>query len=229
VLATSAALAVGVGMVRFIGPESVRRAVLAAHPEVVASGTPEGRVQAWAVGPGIGDDGDQHRAFDVAQESGLPLVIDASALDRIPGPRLNGRAVLTPHAGELSHLLSRMGIEAERAQIEEEPLRWARFAAEQVGATVLLKGPVTVCAAPDGTTYVQASGHPYLATAGSGDTLTGILGGLLATIPHARPVQLAAAAALIHGHAGRIAAQAGPFGAGALAPAVRESVAKLSR
>lgn len=229
VLATSAALAVGVGMVRFIGPESVRHAVLAAHPEVVASGAPEGRVQAWAVGPGIGDDVGQHRAFDVAEKSGLPLVIDASALDRIPGPRLNGRAVLTPHAGELSHLLARMGIEAERAEIEEHPLRWARLAAEHAGTTVLLKGPVTVCAAPDGTAYVQASGHPYLATAGSGDTLTGILGALLATIPDTRPVQVAAAASLIHGHAGRIAAQGGPFGSGALARAVRESVARLSR
>ncbi|WP_138414170.1 NAD(P)H-hydrate dehydratase [Sinomonas gamaensis] len=229
VLATSAALAVGVGMVRFIGPESVRRAVLAAHPEVVASGAPQGRVQAWAVGPGIADDADQHRAVDEAAGSGLPLVIDASALNGIPGAHLNGRAVLTPHAGELSHLLSRMGIEAERAAIEEQPLRWARFAAEHVGATVLLKGPVTVCAAPDGTTYVQASGHPYLATAGSGDTLTGILGALLATIPHERPVQIAAAAALIHGRAGRIAAEGGPFGAGALAAAVRESVARLSR
>lgn len=227
VLATAAALAVGVGMVRYIGPESVRRSVLAAHPEVVASGGPEGRVQAWAVGPGIGDDDAQQRAFDVAVDSGLPIVIDASGLDRIPGPRLSERTVLTPHAGELAHLLSRLGEDVERADIEVQPIRWARYAAEQLGTTLLLKGAATVCAAPDRTTFVQASAHPYLATAGSGDTLTGVLGALLATVPDAPPVRLAAAAAVIHGHAGRIAAGGGPFGAGVLAPAVRESVAQI--
>ena len=115
----------------------------------------------------------------------------------------------------------------ERADIDVQPIRWARYAAEQLGTTLLLKGAATVCAAPDGTTFVQASAHPYLATAGSGDTLTGVLGALLATVPDAPPVRLAAAAAVIHGHAGRIAAGGGPFGAGVLAPAVRESVAQI--
>jgi NAD(P)H-hydrate repair Nnr-like enzyme with NAD(P)H-hydrate dehydratase domain len=101
---------------------------------------------------------------------------------------------------------------------------------------VLLKGPSTVCAAPDGAAFVQPHGHPYLATAGSGDTLTGLLGALLATAGGRagtgdggapRPVELASAAALIHGAAGRIAAEAGPFGANALAGAVREAVRRL--
>ncbi|WP_138442304.1 NAD(P)H-hydrate dehydratase [Sinomonas susongensis] len=225
VLTTAAALATGVGMVRHIAPESVRRAVLAAHPEVVASGTPEGRVQAWAVGPGIGDDAAQHRAFEVALDSGLPIVVDASGLDRVPGPRFDGRAVLTPHAGELARILSRLGVEVGRPEVEERPVVWARRAAERVGATVLLKGPATVCAAPDGTVCIQAVAHPYLATAGSGDTLTGIVGALLATTSDVRPVHAAAAAAMIHGRAGRIAAESGPFGAGQLAPAVRQAVA----
>ncbi|MEA5453407.1 NAD(P)H-hydrate dehydratase [Sinomonas sp. JGH33] len=228
VLTAAAALSTGVGMVRHVGPPSVRAGVVAAHPEVVASGTAEGRVQAWAIGPGIADDAGQHRAFDVAVEWGLPTVIDASGLERIPGPRLGGRAVLTPHAGELARMLARAGIEAEREEIEGRPIRWARFAAERLGATILLKGPATVCAAPDGTVCVQASAHPYLATAGSGDTLTGVLGALLATVPDARPVHLAAAAAMIHGLAGRIAAEEGPFGARELAPAVRRAVARLA-
>lgn len=228
VLTTAAALATGVGMVRYVGPPDVRRAVVGAHPEVVASGSPEGRVQAWAVGPGIADDAAQQRAFDVAVGSGLPVVIDASGLERIPGPALGGRAVLTPHAGELAGVLSRLGLPAERPDIEARPVRWARIAAERLGVTVLLKGPATVCAAPDGTVCIQSTGHPYLAAAGSGDTLTGVLGALLATVPETRPVHLAAAAAMIHGLAGRIAAEAGPFGATELAEAVRRAVGHLS-
>ncbi|WP_422933856.1 NAD(P)H-hydrate dehydratase [Sinomonas sp. P47F7] len=228
VLTTAAALATGVGMVRHVGPPHVRRAVLAAHPEVVASGSPEGRVQAWAVGPGIADDAGQQRAFDLAVGSGLPVVIDASGLERIPGPPLAGRAVLTPHAGELAAVLTRLGPTVERADVEARPVAWARLAAERLGATVLLKGPATVCAASDGTVCVQSSGHPYLATAGSGDTLTGVLGALLATAPDARPVHLAAAAAVIHGLAGRAASEAGPFGATELAEAVRRAVARLA-
>ncbi|WP_334173386.1 NAD(P)H-hydrate dehydratase [Sinomonas sp.] len=224
VLTTAAALATGVGMVRHVAPESVRHAVLAAHPEVVASGSAEGRVQAWAVGPGIGDDAAQQRAFDVALNSGLPLAIDASALNRIPGPALDGRAVITPHAGELARILSRLGLDVERSEVEERPVRWARLAAERLGATVLLKGPATVCAAPDGTACIQAVAHPYLATAGSGDTLTGIVGALLATTSKVRPVHVAAAAAMVHGRAGRIAAEGGPFGAGQLAAAVRKAI-----
>ncbi|MDQ4501896.1 NAD(P)H-hydrate dehydratase [Sinomonas sp. ASV322] len=228
VLTAAAALSTGVGMVRHVGPPRVRDGVLAALPEVVASDSVEGRVQAWAIGPGIADDAAQHRAFDVAVQSGLPVVIDASGLERIPGPRLGGRAVLTPHAGELARMLTRAGVDVEREDIEARPIRWARFAAERLGATILLKGPATVCAAPDATVCVQSSAHPYLATAGSGDTLTGVLGALLATVPEARPVHLAAAASVIHGLAGRLAAEEGPFGAGELSRAVRRVVARLT-
>jgi NAD(P)H-hydrate repair Nnr-like enzyme with NAD(P)H-hydrate dehydratase domain len=112
--------------------------------------------------------------------------------------------------------------------VEARPVRWARLAAERLGSTILLKGPATVCAAPDGTVCIQASAHPYLATAGSGDTLTGVLGALLATVPDARPVHVAAAAAMIHGRAGQIAAEGGPFGAGDLAGAVRRAVAHFA-
>jgi hydroxyethylthiazole kinase-like uncharacterized protein yjeF len=226
VLATAGALATGVGMVRLVAPDAVRRLVLAAHPEVVGSSEPSGRVQAWAAGPGIADDAAQRRALAVALESGLPAVVDASALDLLPEllEQVAGkRVVITPHAGELERLLK----DPSREAIEAEPVRWAREAAARLGVTVLLKGPATVCAAPDGTAWVQGEGHPYLATAGSGDTLTGILGALLATDQGLRPVEAAALAAFVHGSAGRVAAESGPFGAGLLAPAVREAVSRL--
>lgn len=240
VLATAGALATGVGMVRLVAPDAVRRLVLAAHPEVVGSADPSGRVQAWAVGPGIADDDAQRRALATAVESGLPTVVDASGLEALAGlvaeeGTVEGEhIVLTPHAGELATLLatfSRGDNDLEppsREVIEAEPLRWAREAAARLGVTVLLKGPATVCAAPDGAAFVQGEGHPYLATAGSGDTLTGILGALMATATEggARPVELAALAAYIHGRAGRVAAEGGPYGAGELAAAVREVVGR---
>ncbi|WP_369045051.1 NAD(P)H-hydrate dehydratase [Sinomonas sp. P10A9] len=258
VLATAGALATGVGMVRLVAPDAVRALVLAAHPEIVGSAEPRGRVQAWAVGPGIGDDDAQRRALATALGSGLPTVVDASGLEALGDflvaengssrettePRLaevldrlaeergvaGERLVLTPHAGELSRILANYRSNSpDRAAIESEPLRWAREAAERLGVTVLLKGSATVCAAPDGTAFIQAEGHPYLATAGSGDTLTGILGALLATASAGgtRPVELAALAACIHGWAGRIAAGGGPYGAEGLAGAVRRAVGRL--
>ncbi|WP_077489871.1 bifunctional ADP-dependent NAD(P)H-hydrate dehydratase/NAD(P)H-hydrate epimerase [Sinomonas mesophila] len=237
-LATAAASAAGVGMVRLVAPDAVRMLVLAECPEIVGSPEPEGRVQGWAVGPGIADDAGQLLALEAALASGLPAVVDASGLEALgEGTALGEHVVLTPHAGELAALLGRLWPDApDRDAVEAEPLRWAREAAARMGVTVLLKGPTTVCAAPDGTAFVQPEGHPYLATAGSGDTLTGLLGALLATAGGGagtddggapRPVELAAAAALVHGTAGRIAAEAGPFGANALAVAVREAVRRL--
>ncbi|WP_430296573.1 bifunctional ADP-dependent NAD(P)H-hydrate dehydratase/NAD(P)H-hydrate epimerase [Sinomonas sp. B1-1] len=279
VLATAGALATGVGMVRLVAPDAVRHLVLAAHPEVVGTRAPQGRVQAWAAGPGIADDDDQHHALHVALGSGLPAVVDASALEilgRMLAEEQGNRAhwedarlgevmvrlaedrtvagehlVLTPHAGELAALLGTFAAgetdlePPERGEIEAAPLHWAREAAARLGVTVLLKGPATVCAAPDGTAFVQGQGHPFLATAGSGDTLTGILGALLATTGNAhtdtahtdtaqgseapRPVEVAALAALVHGFSGRVAAEDGPYGAGELAPAVRTAMAALAR
>lgn len=83
VLSTAGALATGVGMVRLVAPDGVRRLVLAAHPEIVGSVEPRGRVQAWAVGPGIADDDGQRRALAVALGSGLPTVVDASGLEAL--------------------------------------------------------------------------------------------------------------------------------------------------
>ena len=236
VLTVSAAVRAGAGMVRFLGSPDVTATVLAARPEVVAGA---GRVQAWALGPGVDpSDGAQvDRVRDglaqaLAHE--LPAVVDAGGLALLP-ERLAPWVVLTPHAGELATLLSARGEDVDRAQVEAEPLRWARRAHELTHATVLLKGAVTVVVGPQGAVYAQADAPAWLATAGAGDVLTGLLGALLAG--RARDVvadptlvaALAAAAALVHGRAAERANPGGPVAALAVADALPATIAAVLR
>lgn len=153
------------GMVRYDG--EVPDAVLAAHPEVVLGA---GRVQAWVVGSGGGDD--VAAALERCLADDVPVVVDAGAL---PGLSASGeRLVLTPHAGEAALMLG-----VERAAVEGAPLPHARMLARRHGATVLLKGPRTVVAIPDGRARVNQTGTPWLGTAGAGDVLAGLVGDLL--------------------------------------------------
>jgi NAD(P)H-hydrate repair Nnr-like enzyme with NAD(P)H-hydrate dehydratase domain len=118
-------------------------------------------------------------------------------------PRL-APTLITPHAGELARLLG-----TDAASVEARRLEHARRAAGELGVTVLLKGSTTVIAPPDGgePVLVNPTGTPWLATAGSGDVLSGLAGALLAQgLP---PAQAGLAAAYLHGMAGRLAA-AGP-------------------
>lgn len=216
VLATAGALAGPIGMVRFVGPDDVSRAVIARFPEVVAG---NGRVQAHAVGPGLGTD----RAAEVREllTSGLPVLVDADGLgalpDRLPG---GARVLLTPHAGELARLLG-----ADRADVEARRLTHARRAATGRNATVLLKGTTTVVADPDGRVRVSTGGTPYLATAGAGDVLSGFAGALLAA--GLEPLDAGAVGAYAHGHAARTAAGQPPrqIVAAAVADALAGTVA----
>ncbi|WP_066295841.1 bifunctional ADP-dependent NAD(P)H-hydrate dehydratase/NAD(P)H-hydrate epimerase [Arthrobacter luteolus] len=236
VLATGAALATGVGMVRFLGPEPVRRLINLAHPEAVCSddAVTQTHVQAWVAGPGAGGDEGQRRRAVEAMASGLPAVIDADALSAVE-PGLGPQVVLTPHAGELTALLNRLGVRGDRGAVEADPLAHVRQAADLTGATVLLKGWATLVAAPGGPVFSQAEATPWLAAAGSGDTLSGILGALLATDRRgsgsaASPghyARLAAAAASIHGRAGTLAAQDGPVEVSGLPSYVRQVLAAL--
>lgn len=232
-LAVAAASACGPGMVRYLGPEQVAAPIHVRNPEVVCSHDfpRQVRVQAWLAGPGI--DGDQAQLDRAAEAigSGLPTVVDAAALALVT-PRSNGgneRLVLTPHAGELSQLLVRCGVDLDRARIETSPLAAARQAAALLGAVVLLKGPTTVVASPDGHVFTQANGTPRLAAAGSGDTLAGILVALLAmgsgSIHLARTAALAAA---LHGQLAQTNAQQ-PLNAGMLAARIPVAWAKLSQ
>lgn len=240
-LAVGAALATGVGMVRYLGPDAVAALVHQRNPEAVASTGPiaDARSQAWVVGPGAVDDDDQRGRAADAVASGLPVVVDAGALVAVPA-RVGPQVVLTPHAGELRELLAARGIDAERSEIEAEPAHFALRAAETTGATVLLKGYTTVVAAPSGALFVQADATPWLSTAGTGDTLSGIVGALLATLAEddgaadrigvAHPdlwAAIAAAGALIHGRAGQLAARSGPVVVSGLPDSIRAVVADL--
>lgn len=234
VLASSGAVLAGVGMVRYVGDAG--DAVLAARPEVVVG---PGRVQAWVLGPGVSpDDAAQRRrvqrALDGVLHRGEAAVVDAGALDLLP-EHVGPHVVLTPHAGEAARLLAQRGVDVERTDVEAEPLRWARETHDRTGATVLLKGATTVVAGAHGVVYAQSDAPPWLATAGAGDVLAGLLGALLAgrvDDVHADPTlapALAAAAALVHGRAADRATPGGPVPALAVAHALPGTVADLLR
>ena len=240
VLTVAGALGAGCGMVRHIASPTVRDAVLATHPEVVSGATTDVAAQAWVVGPGVVDDDEQvgraRAAVDHAVESGTPVVVDAGGLHGLP-ERLPPFVVLTPHAGELTRVLAAHDVTVERAEVEAHPVRWADEAARRTGATILLKGHTTVVVghgSHGGTTvFAQSEAPTWLATAGSGDVLAGLLGSLLAC--RAADVranaelaaELAAAAALIHGTAAALARPGGPVLASEVARALPDAVAGL--
>jgi NAD(P)H-hydrate repair Nnr-like enzyme with NAD(P)H-hydrate dehydratase domain/NAD(P)H-hydrate repair Nnr-like enzyme with NAD(P)H-hydrate epimerase domain len=247
VLCASAAVLTGAGMVRYSGPQDVARTVIAARPEVVNAW---GQVQALVVGPGIpacapgveeADDGQWTRARACLKagfghlagtQPAVPVVVDAGGLSLVSGD-LPAWVVLTPHAGELAVLLRAHGESASRADVEAEPLRWARRAQEITGATVLLKGAATVVVGPGETAYCQANAPAWMATAGSGDVLAGLVGTTLAARSAevvANPslaAEVAAAAVLVHGFAGELANPGGPVAALAVAEALPHVIAEL--
>jgi len=219
VIATSGALGGPVGMVRYVGPEPVARAVLAAHPEVVVG---EGRVQAWAVGCGLNEDAlDRDLFARVTQQQDVPVVVDAGAIGALD-TALAGRVLITPHAGELGAMLG-----VSRQEIEARRLFYARQAAEQHQVIVLLKGAATIVAAPDGTTYVNPMATPWLATAGSGDVLAGLSGALLAA--GLDETDAGAVAAYLHAAAGTLASSSGPITALSVAAALPAATRYLLR
>ncbi|MCT1873480.1 NAD(P)H-hydrate dehydratase [Brevibacterium luteolum] len=207
VLTASAAVATGVGMLRLLAPAEVTETVLQTYPEVV---TDAGRVQAWAIGPGAPDRLTMQHAITAAESQQLPLVIDAGGLSLLTRP-LETSCILTPHAGELAELLARLGTGApSRSEVEAEPVTHAVRAAQVLEAIVLLKGNRTIIARPDGTVVAPEPGPATLATAGTGDVLTGILGTLLATT-HGTDIDLAdlaGLAVLMHARAGAHATHA---------------------
>ncbi|MCR4514959.1 NAD(P)H-hydrate epimerase [Aeromicrobium sp. 50.2.37] len=200
------------GMLRFVGSDALAARVVDRAPEVVHG---RGRVQAWVVGPGAGDDVDAQLA--ACLEDGVPVVVDAGALEHLPEPA-GVAALLTPHAGELARML-----DVERDVVEADPLRHAQAASQRWGATVLLKGARTVVVRPDGTTAVNLSGAPWLGTAGSGDVLAGFAGSLLAG--GLDPFDAGRLAAFLHGAAAVRANPGGPVTASQVAAALPATVA----
>jgi NAD(P)H-hydrate epimerase len=163
------------------------------------------RASALALGPGLGRGSDRRDLVRaVLGRVDLPAVVDADALfDLEPAPRV-APTVLTPHAGELARLLGR-----ESAWVGEHRLEAVRTAAERFSATVLLKGEDTLVASPDGRVVVCDFGPPSLATAGTGDVLTGVVASFLSKGLDAPTA--AAAAAIAHGRAASLAEHAAGF------------------
>ncbi|MCX4828816.1 NAD(P)H-hydrate dehydratase [Streptomyces sp. NBC_01016] len=219
VLAVAGALHGGAGAVRYVGPAA--DAVLARFPETLVSAGPPakaGRVQAWVLGPGLGDD--TSGLHDVLA-SDVPVLIDADGLRLADPATVRARTaptVLTPHAGEAAALLG-----VTRDTVEAERLESVRELAARYDATVLLKGSTTLVSPPDETrpTRVNPTGTPWLATAGSGDVLSGLTGSLLAA--GLAPLDAASVGAHLHGLAARHAADGAPISAQDVAGALRSA------
>lgn len=243
VLSSAAAARTNTGMVRYLGPQRAQDMVLSSLPEAVIG---KGRVQSWVVGSGVpaGDDeasdSDFQRKtiaallkhYELPQETDLdddvdakhadaldmpPIVVDAGALDLLPD-KVPAQVVVTPHAGELARMLTRLGKnEVGVDEVCSQPLACARKLHELTGATVLLKGAVTMVVGADGESNerVILSGRApaWMSTAGSGDVLAGMLGALLAQQDDmlaedpALVPEVVAAGAYMHGLAGAIASQ----------------------
>lgn len=203
------------GMVRYVGDDAVADRVRQAHPEVVGAG----RVQAWVVGSGSGDGAAGTLAEALA--GGVPLVVDADALVHLSAPAPAG-AVLTPHAGELARLL-----DVDRAEVEARPLAYVRAAVDRYGCTVLLKGRHTLVAAPARPVRVTTTGTPWLATAGAGDVLGGLVGALLAA--GLTPYDAASVGSWLHGAAATAASAGGPITASDVARALPGVLRSLLR
>ncbi len=169
-LGCAGALHSGPGMVRYVGdaPETL---VLTRFPSVVMA---DGRVQAMVLGSGWGDLHDAKERLTRAIDRDVPLVLDADALSLLPVTLPEG-SLLTPHAGELARLLN-----VERDEVEADPIGSAKRAAVQFGATVLLKGGTQYVATPSADVTITVRGPAWTGQAGSGDTLAGACGTLLA-------------------------------------------------
>jgi hydroxyethylthiazole kinase-like uncharacterized protein yjeF len=165
-----------------------------------------GRADSLVLGPGLGrTDGARRLARRIASEAGVPLLLDADGLNAHAGEleRLAERSaatVLTPHAGELARLLGRASVD-----VQAHRLGSVREAASRANAVVVLKGDDTIVAGPDGRAAVSRGGSSALATAGTGDVLSGVIGAYLAKGMDA--FHAACAGVYVHARAGQLAAE----------------------
>lgn len=238
-MAAMAAARIGAGLVYVAVPASIRDVVAAGMPEAVVLPMPEDsggglsdsawhelqplleRCQAGVLGPGLGSGkGALHVAERLYREWEKPLVVDADALRIAHGPT-KGPRVLTPHPGEMGRM---MGVAS--AEIQADRIWWAKEGASRLHNILVLKGARTVVADPEGRFGVNVGGHPGMATAGSGDILAGLIGGLLAQGVESR--EAARQGVRIHASLGEACAQ-GPRGRSMLATDMLNSVTDVLR
>ena len=230
-LAGVGVLRAGAGRLQIATCRSVALALGLAVPEALVVGLPEtpaggidpsaaealsaraAQCKAVLVGPGMmdADAVDALTAELLLMPEGPALVLDARAIVRLSGVRdrmrrHGARAVITPHSGEMAGLL---GI--SREAVEDDPLAAAHRAAAELAVVVALKGGRTTIVSPEGAAWTYSEGQVGLATSGSGDTLAGIVAGLLAR--GAEPLQAAIWGVYLHGESGnRLASRIGPLG-----------------
>ncbi len=242
IMTSRATLRAGAGLTVAAVPRAVQP-VFAAHLlEVMAAPVPDedgcfgpasvaevvhqaGRVGALALGPGLGRAaGTTAFVRDVLEAVALPAVVDADGLWHLGERpqwlrRRSAATVLTPHAGEAARLLGR-----ERADVEADRLACAHELAELTGAVVVLKGAGTLTCGPAGPVVVNGTGTPALATAGSGDVLTGVVAAALAK--GMEPLAGAAAAVAAHGRAAELAGRGDGLVAGDVIEALPGALAR---
>jgi hydroxyethylthiazole kinase-like uncharacterized protein yjeF len=234
VLTTRASSATGLGVIRFHSNSGLAHLVLHTSPEALVQ---PGPVTAWLAGSGIDSKkySDfttwlRHRWFVLLNRQSVPTILDAGAL-HLAGS-LEQPTLITPHAGELSRLLAQRGIISSAELIEANPQEWAQRASEALAVTVLLKGSRTYVAQDDYIIELPAA-TPWLATAGSGDVLAGIIGALVATNyieilnDPQRLADVAATGAFIHNEAAKIASNGGPISASSLIDAIPTAVVRI--
>ena len=234
VLTTSAAAATGVGMLRFYSSSGLAHLVLHATPSTVVQ---PGKVAAWLIGSGIPNKKYfnlttwlRHRWFKLATRQSVPTILDAGAL-YLAGS-LKQPTLITPHSGELSALLTARGVPVSVEAIEGDPKKWVQIAAHNLGVTILLKGSRTFVANNELILELPVA-TPWLATAGSGDVLAGIIGALVATntIEILNDVnqlaRVAATGAYIHAQAAKIASRGGPISAEMIVTEISGAVSQL--
>lgn len=234
VLTSSAALATGLGALRFHSSSGLAHLVLHQCPEALVQ---PGPVTAWCVGSGVHykkysdfTTWLRHRWFTLLKSQNVPTLLDAGAL-HLAGT-LEQPTLITPHAGELARLLNSRGVTVSSELIEANPREWVERASQTLGVTILLKGSRTYVAR--NTLIIELPiATPWLATAGSGDVLAGIIGALIATNyieilndPN-RLAECAATGAFIHNRAALAASNGGPISASTIVEKVAQTVASL--
>lgn len=237
VLSCLGALRGAAGVVHYVGPRRAQDLVLARLPEVIIHDPAEAshtlpRASAWLIGPGVADHARQEAVIGAVIASGLPLVVDAGAMESTALARAHGsrvanweQVIFTPHAQELERTLGALGHNVETSPEGGARGEHARLLAEAARANVLLKGSITTVTSPGGAIVELPPATPWLATAGSGDVLAGLVGGLLAAgLPAATAGALGA---WVHARAGELASGGGPIVASDIADAVPRVLASL--